>query len=332
MRLLALLLLSFASAAIAQTSPGSSAEATESVNALSAQDQTPSTPEQNSSSPGQAAQGNTEQTTQEQNHSVLDVQPGTEALKEKDLYEASGYLHPFRRMPKFVLTDQRRIWTSPLHTSRSDMKWWLIFGGATAGLIAADQHIAKAAPHPSSLVQAGNDVSYLGTAYTLIPIAGTFYLIGNAGHDERFRETGLLSFETLVDVTVVQLAVKSITDRERPNEGQGEGHFFASTSPRYNSSFPSGHAIETFALASILAHEYHDKFWVKFLAYLYAGGVVGARLAANQHFPGDVMAGGAIGWFIGDYVYGKRHNPNLDPKRGAIRRVLAHVEVGGLAP
>ena len=266
--------------------------------------------------------------TQQPTQSVLGITPGTQALKEKDLFEGPGYVHPFTRMPKFVFMDQRRIWTSPFHTSRNDIKWWVIFGAATAGLIAADQHIAKAAPNTPTLVHLGNDVSYLGAPYTLIPIAGAFYFIGSAGGDQRFRETGLLSFETLIDVTVVDLAVKSIADRERPNEGHGEGHFWASTSPRYNSSFPSGHAIETFALASIFAHEYHDKLWVKLLAYAYAGGVVGARLAANQHFPGDVVAGGAIGWFIGDYVYGKRHNPGLDDKRSTLQKVLAHVQLG----
>ena len=264
----------------------------------------------------------------EQNRSVLGVQPGTEALKEKDFYEASGYLHPFRRMPKFVLVDQRRIWTSPFHTSRSDIKWWVIFGAATAALIAADERIENAAPNNSTLVHLGNDASYLGSAYTLIPLGAAFYLMGTAGGDGRFRETGLLSFETLVDVTVVQLAIKSIVDRERPFTGSGEGHFFTSYSPRYDSSFPSGHAIETFALASVFAHEYHDKFWVKFLAYAYAGGVVGARLAANKHFPGDLMAGGAMGWFIGDYVYGKRHNPELEDKSSMLKRVLAHVQLG----
>jgi len=185
----------------------------------------------------------------QQNHSVLGATPGTEAIKEKDLFENTGYLHPFTRMPKFVLVDQKRIWTSPFHTSKDDIKWWAIFGGATAGLIAADQHIAKAAPNTPTVVHLGNDASYLGTPYTLIPIAGGFYFIGNAAGNERFRETGLLSFETLIDVTVVELAVKSITNRERPQEGNGEGHFWASTSPRYNSGFPSGHAIETFALA-----------------------------------------------------------------------------------
>jgi membrane-associated phospholipid phosphatase len=266
----------------------------------------------------------------DQSSSVLGVKPGTEAIKDKDLFENTGYLHPFTRMPKFVLTDQKRIWTSPFHTRKEEIKWWVIFGGATAGLIAADQHIAKAAPHPSTLVHLGNDVSYLGTAYTLVPIAAGFYFWGSATQSESFREAGMLSFETLIDATVVQLAIKSITDRERPNEGHGEGHFWASTSPPYNSSFPSGHAIETFALASIFAHEYHNKLWVKILAYAYAGGVVGARLAANQHFPGDVMAGGAMGWFIGDYVYGKRHNGDLDKRQSLLQKLVGHVEIGSV--
>jgi membrane-associated phospholipid phosphatase len=317
------LYLSLAIAAYGQTAldqgPATEEEA-RAATASTSPDQAP--PDQPPPSPGPTPQTGTP--SQQQNRSALGVAPGTQAIKDKDLYEQSGMLHPFRRMPKFALTDQEKIWTSPFHTSHKDIKWWAIFGGATAALIAADQHIEKAAPTNSTLVHLGDDVSYLGTAYTLIPIAGTFYLIGSARHDEHFRETGLLSFETLVAATVVLESMKSVADRERPTEGSGEGHFFASPNARYNSSFPSGHSMETFALASVFAHEYHDKFWVKFLAYAYAGGVVGARLAAKQHFPGDVLAGGAMGWFIGDYVYGRRHNPELD--KGVVKKVISHVQ------
>jgi len=260
--------------------------------------------------------------------SALGVAPGTEALKDKDLYEGTGYFHPFRRMPKFILTDQKRIWTSPFHSKKSDIKYWAIFGGATAALIATDKYVSHNAPNPHWLQTVGNDASYLGEPYALLPITAGFYFYGSATGNERFRETGLLSFETLADVTVVELAIKSITNRERPTEGTTDGHFFTSQPSRWNSSFPSGHAIGTFALASIFAHEYHDKLWVKILAYAYAGGVVGARLAANKHFPGDVMAGSAIGWFTGDYVYAKRHNPALDQKRTITGKILDHVQLG----
>jgi len=265
----------------------------------------------------------------EQKQSVLEVQPGTEALKNKDFYVESGYFHPFRRMARFVAVDQKKIWTSPFHTSKADIKWWAIFGGATAGLIAADKHIQSAAPSNSTLVRIGTDASYLGTPYTLIPISAGFYLVGTAARNDRFRETGLLAFETLVDVTIAQVAIKSITDRQRPLEGNGDGHFFSGQSPRYSSSFPSGHAIETFALASVFAHEYPHKWWIQAIVYGYAGGVVVARLAANKHFPGDIVSGGAIGWFVGDYVYGKRHNPDIGEKRTLTQKILAHIRIGG---
>ena len=300
------------------------AAARDSTPVLIAQDRTPG-------EPPQAAPSEEQKPPADQDRSVLGVRPGTEAIKDKDLYEASGFLHPFRRMPKFTLVDQRRIWLSPFHTKRENIKWWIIFGGATAALVAADQHIENAAPTNSTLVHLGNDFSYLGTAQTLVPIAATMYLIGSGSHEERFRETGLLSFEALISSTIVQEAVKSITDRQRPNEPNSEGHFFASSNPRYNSSFPSGHAMQTFTLASIFAHEYHDKLWVRILAYAYAGGVVGARLAAKQHFAGDVVPGAAMGWFIGDYVYGKRHNPQLDGKPNVLKKIASHAPAFSVA-
>ncbi len=264
---------------------------------------------------------------QEANRSALKPTPGGEAIKPKDLYEGTGYFHPFVRMPNYIWQDQKAIWTSPFHKSKKDMKWWLIFGGATGALIASDKYVSRNAPNNPTLNTLGNDVSYLGEAYTLIPIASGFYFLGTAYGSDHFREAGLLSFETLADVTILQLAIKSITDRQRPTDGNGSGRFEASSGARYNSSFPSGHAIETFAMASIFAHEYPHKLWVKILVYSYAGGVVGARLAANMHFPGDVMAGGAMGWFVGDFVYGKRHNSELD-KPTITRKILDHVQIG----
>jgi membrane-associated phospholipid phosphatase len=264
--------------------------------------------------------------------STLKPAPGEHVIKPKDYHDSTGYFHPFTRMARFVMEDQKAIWTSPFHTSSKDAKYWLIFGGATGALIGADKYISKNAPDNHILLNIGRDVSFLGVAYTLLPITAGVYLGGTKFHDDHLRETGLASFEALADVTIVQLVLKTVFDRQRPLEGHGNGTFEASTSPRYSSSFPSGHAIETFALASVVAHEYPHTTWVKVLAYSYAGGVVGARLAANQHFPGDVLAGGAIGWFVGDYVYGRRHNPELAGRPNFARTVMNHVVIGGPAP
>lgn len=90
--------------------------------------------------------------------------------------------------------------------------------------------------------------------------------------------------------------------------------------------FPSGHAINSWALASVIAHEY-PKPIVKAVVYGLASVVVISRVGARQHFPGDVVAGAGIGWFMGDYLYGKRHNRELD-KHSKVGRVLDHVRIG----
>jgi membrane-associated phospholipid phosphatase len=51
-------------------------------------------------------------------------------------------------------------------------------------------------------------------------------------------------------------------------------------------------------------------------------------MAANKHFPSDTVAGAAMGWFIGDYIYAKRHKPELDHKPTVVARILDHVHVG----
>jgi membrane-associated phospholipid phosphatase len=260
------------------------------------------------------------------NPSAIKVQPGGQAIKEKDLYAKTGYTHPFIRMPKYVAYDQKEIWTSPFHTAKSDIKWWAIFGAATAGLIASDQYIERQLPNTNAQVRIGNYASNLGAAYTLIPISAGFYFIGTAKGSEHFRETGLLCFETLIDVNLVGLVVKSATDRARPTESNGRGLFWDSPNPRYGSSFASGHAMSTWGLASVFAHEYPHKKWIKVLIAAYAGSVVGARLAARKHFPSDTVSGAALGWFMGDYVYARRHNPELD-KHSVMSKVLDHVHL-----
>src|SRR5664279_1533347 len=54
--------------------------------------------------------------------SALEVEPGSPVLKQKDLWEGSGVFRPLLRMPKYVLQDQKAIWTSPFHTRNEDVK------------------------------------------------------------------------------------------------------------------------------------------------------------------------------------------------------------------
>ena len=244
--------------------------------------------------------------------STVEVKPGPPVVKEKDRWNESGVLHPLLRMPNYMLQDQAAIWTSPFHTDRKDLKLWAIFGVATAALIATDQWSVKQLPNSSSQVSVSKWGSRIGSAYSLIPISAGLYFIGTGAHADRLRETGLLCFEALIDSSLVGEAVKLATDRARPLESNGKGRFQSSPNGRLNSGFPSGHAINTWAMASVIAHQYPHPRIIPALAYGLASIVVVARVGARQHFPGDVVAGLAVGWFIGDYTFGRRHNRNLD--------------------
>jgi membrane-associated phospholipid phosphatase len=260
-----------------------------------------------------------------QDQTTIETKPAAPVIQQKDLWERSGILHPFRRMPKFVLQDQAAIWTSPVHTAKSDLKWWAIFGGATAALVATDRWTVQQLPNSKSQISVSTWASRVGSAYSLIPLSAGFYFIGSKRGDERFRETGLIAFETLIDANIVSEALKIVTDRARPLDGNGHGRFETGPS-RWNAGFPSGHAINTWALASVIAHEYPRPI-VKIVAYGLASVVVVSRVGARRHFPGDVLAGAGIGWFMGDYLYGKRHNRTLD-SRSKVGRVLDHVHFG----
>jgi membrane-associated phospholipid phosphatase len=263
----------------------------------------------------------------EKKPATLEVKPGPPVIKEKDLWNESGYAHPFLRMPKYVLNDQKAIWTSPFHTTREDAKWWAIFGVATGVLIATDKHTVNQFPNSSTQVSISTWGSRFGAAYTLIPMSAGFYFIGTGSHDDRLRETGLIGFETLIDSSLIVEALKIAGDRARPLENGGKGRFEDGPS-RWSSGFPSGHAISTWSLASVVAHQYPHPLIVPILAYGLATTVVVSRVGARQHFPGDVVAGSAMGWFIGDYVYGRRHNGELDHKPTVAQKILNHVSIG----
>jgi membrane-associated phospholipid phosphatase len=95
-------------------------------------------------------------------------------------------------------------------------------------------------------------------------------------------------------------ALQLITGRERPNQGSGNGRFWRDNS--INSSFPSGHAVFTWSIASVIAHE-HPRPWVKWLVYGSATAVSVSRYSGREHFPTDVVVGSVIGYLVGRHIF-----------------------------
>jgi membrane-associated phospholipid phosphatase len=147
-----------------------------------------------------------------------------------------------------------------------------------------------------------NVSNYLLGGELAIPVV--LYGIGVLNGNDHAHETGILSGEALADAVIVQEIAKVAFRRERPLYNNAAGDFFVSGLGT-KSGFPSSHSTLAWAAAAVIANEY-PSIWVDASIYTAATAVSLTRVLGQQHFPTDVLVGGATGWLIGHYVFKKR--------------------------
>jgi membrane-associated phospholipid phosphatase len=216
---------------------------------------------------------------------------------------------------KNMMLDQEAIWTSPTRWRLDDANWLLPFAGIAAASLISDTQVSKALTHSTIWVNRSNAFSNYGIA-AFGGIAGGMYLLGKITDDDHKRETAMLSGEAAVNALGVSTALQHAFGRQRPGDGNGGGGFW-----RNGTSFPSDHATAAWAVASVIAHEYPGPL-TKLLAYGLASAVSASRITGKDHFPTDVLAGAAIGWFTGQFVYHHHHDPELG---GSVWRPIGEI-------
>jgi membrane-associated phospholipid phosphatase len=206
-------------------------------------------------------------------------------------------------LPLAILKDQVGIWTSPVRIRARDLIWLLPLGAATGVTLATDtdamRDLSRNPGFNKDSVNASN--ALLGGE---VAITVTLYGVGLFKGDARARETGILSGEALADSVVLDQVTKIIFRRERPLYNNASGDFFSSAAGK-NNSFPSSHSMLAWSIAGVTAGEYQSK-WVQLGVYSVASSVSLMRVLGQEHFPTDVLVGGAAGWLIGHYVF-KKH-------------------------
>jgi hypothetical protein len=207
------------------------------------------------------------------------------------------------RSVKRTLEDQKELYRAPFKPS--NFKWDALVLGGTAGLIAADRHIEKhiGTAH-YNFYQATSDVAIAGLGATL----GGVWIWGIKGDHPHAKETGVLELETLVNTFLIYTPMQLLAARQRPGEGNGNGDFWQHHN--INTSFPGGHAMFTFAMATVVSHEY-SQWWVQALAYSAASIVTVTRFAARDHWSSDMLAGSALGIGIGAHIFHAHCDPTL---------------------
>lgn len=215
---------------------------------------------------------------------------------------------------KNILHDQKSIWTAPFRLERTDMKWVVPSSIGLMALFTTDRITGDEIFETNRPVNLSRHISNAGSIYGLGAVATTFYVIGRKTGNYRARETGLLSAEALINSAIVEGVLKEITQRARPADGVERSEFFDG-----GSSFPSGHSTQAWAVAAVIASEYKHRPAVQIAAYGIASAVSVARFTGHKHYISDVVAGSALGYGIGKFVY-RAHHRELQESDGAITK------------
>ena len=206
-----------------------------------------------------------------------------------------------------VIADQKQIWSFPARLAQG--KNWIpttAVVGTTAGLMFLDSSEARYFRTTTTFHGFRNIVTGNATAIGMGAVPASLYAIGLVRKDSKMQRTALFAGEALADTVLVQTALKDIARRVKPARYPTSGWFSSKGPPtsylRGNGSFPSGHSMAAFSVATIVARQYGNHRWVPYVAYSLAAVVGFSRLPLNVHFLSDVVMGGALGYSISRFT------------------------------
>jgi|GEM_PF-13866 len=128
--------------------------------------------------------------------------------------------------------------------------------------------------------------------FLLLLVQGYVYKV------ERLKKLGKAGLYTLLGSGIVTQGLKQVVRRARPDISLRRllmGPTLQDMSGSFG-SFPSGHALSSFALAVVLAAFYPE--W-RPLFYAFAFLISLSRIYLERHFASDVYAGIILGWWVG---------------------------------
>lgn len=210
-----------------------------------------------------------------------------------------------------LLQDQKQIWLFPVRLAQGQhVVPTAAFVGITGSLIAfADAPTARYIRDNQSTWSGFNNVfSSWHTTIGMIAVPSALYAYGLARKSSYDQQSFLLTGEAVVDSDILTVIAKDIDRRllpkQVPTDGdfndtwfKGHGQWFTGTG-----SFPGGHTIIAFSIATVLADRYPKPAWHKWLAYGLAGLVGFSRVPLQSHYVADDFAGAALGYTIAHYV------------------------------
>jgi len=182
----------------------------------------------------------------------------------------------------------------------------LVGAGLIAGAALLDRPLDNyARAHNGNLSMRG-----LRAAGDVVPVVG-FGLAGVSWFVQRGSVEGEVAFNALeAGLSAVAIAelTKLAVDRARPEAELGPASF-GDVKRRGDSSFPSVHSALAWAVLTPYAEHYHEP-------WLYGAAVLTevARVMGRHHWTSDVVGGGVLGYWLGDYFYRNGDAGGLHPR------------------
>lgn len=213
------------------------------------------------------------------------------------------------KLPGNVASDQKRIWLFPTQLVRGrHLLPALAVLGATAVLVKTDAHTAPYFRNTTTYSRFNSVFTSKATDTSTLLVPVAIYAVGLAARNSYARSTALLAGEAVLDSEILTVIAKDLDRRRRPATYQphtnmsdswfdDKGHWY-----RGQGSFPSGHTIAAFSVATVIARRYRQHRWVPYVAYGLATVVGFSRLTLSAHFPSDVLMGGTLGYSIARFA------------------------------
>jgi membrane-associated phospholipid phosphatase len=168
-----------------------------------------------------------------------------------------------RQLPKNFFSDQKNLWFFPGKLAQGH--FWLptvAVVGSAAGLLAADPHDVSHFRRTSSFNGFNRVFSGKITSAEIAIVPASFYVFGLARHDSYSEKTALFAGEAVADSVVLYAVLDAVTRRFRPSDiapsGPFTDTFFRAHNGVIGHSFPSGHAIAAFSVATVFAIRYRN--------------------------------------------------------------------------
>jgi membrane-associated phospholipid phosphatase len=207
-----------------------------------------------------------------------------------------------------------RTYTSPLRWKGKD---WAEFGavmGTTVGLTLLDQPVRDMWSHQhSTTLDNINTIGYhYGKPYAGFAITAGLYSAGLLIKNQWARETALILGTSLVTSGLLEMGLKPLIGRARPQQEKGNYDLTILNKEAGFHSFPSGHASMAYTISFVLAKRVHS-VPLKIVFYSLAGATTVCRLYSDAHWISDVAFGGVLGWYCSQAVINrltKNHHRN----------------------